>query len=374
MRFAKRDEARLRQESCRVERTPETTSASPSAVRTAGRSAGSFCPSPSMVTMTSPWAWAKPAARAALCPSWRFMRMPRTSGDSAAARRIHSRVPSSLRSSTRRISHGAPSLATAWVSSASSVGKLSLSLKTGMTIETCGSASGSGNADMGAGFSSPTTHGRDTRFRRKDTPNAGPRRKPGFASMRHMLTGGIERHLQAFREGVEDLLPEDELIRKLERAFGQTQPLRIKQGFDPTAPDIHLGHTIGLRKLRQLQDLGHRVVVVVGDYTGLVGDPSGRSRTRPQLSIEEIEANAETYLDQFFRIGDRDKTEMHRNGEWFAKMHFTDVLRLTSRYTVARLLERDDFAKRLQAHEPISVHELLYPIMQGWDSVEIRSD
>src|SRR5262245_29253540 len=143
-----------------------------------------------------------------------------------------------------------------------------------------------------------------------------------------MLAPGIERHLEAFREGAEEVLPEEDLVRKLERALARNEPLRIKQGFDPTAPDIHLGHTIGLAKLRQLQELGHTVVVIVGDYTGLVGDPSGRSKTRPQLSLEEIEANAKTYLDQFFRIVDRDKTEMHRNGEWFAKMQFTEVLKL----------------------------------------------
>src|SRR5262249_43483828 len=172
----------------------------------------------------------------------------------------------------------------------------------------------------------------------------------------------------------EEVLPEADLVRKLERALAQGKPLRIKQGFDPTAPDIHLGHTIGLRKLRQLQDLGRTVVVIVGDYTGLVGDPSGRSKTRPQLSIEEIEGYAKTYLDQFFRVVDRGKTEIRRNGEWFSKMSFADVLELVSRYTVARMLERDDFAKRMKANQPISVHELMYPIMQGWDSVEVGAD
>lgn len=192
--------------------------------------------------------------------------------------------------------------------------------------------------------------------------------------MQRMLSPGLDRHLGAFREGVEELLPEEELVRKLERALATGKPLRVKQGFDPTSPDIHLGHTIGLRKLRQLQDLGHTVVVIVGDCTALVGDPSGRSKTRPQLSMEEIEANAKTYLDQFFRVVDATKTEIHRNGEWFAKMNFLDVLKLISRYTVARLLERDDFAKRMKANQPISAHELLYPVMQGWDSVEIKAD
>jgi tyrosyl-tRNA synthetase len=192
--------------------------------------------------------------------------------------------------------------------------------------------------------------------------------------MRRMLAQGINRHLEAFREGSDEVLPEEDLVKKLERALAQNKPLRIKQGFDPTAPDIHLGHTIGLRKLRQLQDLGHTIVVIVGDYTGLVGDPSGRSKTRPQLTIEEIEAYAKTYLDQFFRVVDRSRTEIRRNGEWFSKMNFSDVLKLVSRYTVARMLERDDFAKRMKANQPISVHELMYPIMQGWDSVEVRAD
>ena len=189
-----------------------------------------------------------------------------------------------------------------------------------------------------------------------------------------MLAPEIDRHLQAFREGAEELLPEEDLVRKLQRAVKTGTPLRIKQGFDPTAPDIHLGHTIGLCKLRRLQELGHTIVVIVGDYTARVGDPSGRSRTRPKLEPEEIETNARTYLDQFFRIVDRRATELRRNGEWFSRMGFSDILQLASRYTVARLLERDDFAKRMKANQPISVHELLYPLMQGWDSVEVKAD
>ncbi len=183
-----------------------------------------------------------------------------------------------------------------------------------------------------------------------------------------------DRQLKVLLRGVEELLPLDEFRRKLERSIQERRPLRVKQGFDPTAPDIHLGHAVGLRKLREFQDLGHQVVVIVGDYTGMVGDPSGRSKTRPQLTAADVERNATTYLDQFFRIVDRAKTEVHRNGEWFAPMRFLDVLQLASRSTVARMLERDDFAKRWQASQPISVHELLYPLMQGRDSVEIRSD
>jgi tyrosyl-tRNA synthetase len=184
----------------------------------------------------------------------------------------------------------------------------------------------------------------------------------------------VERQLAVLLRGVDELLPLDEFRARLARSIREGRPLRVKQGFDPTAPDIHLGHAVGLRKLREFQDLGHQVVVIVGDYTGMVGDPSGRSKTRPQLSEAEVEANARTYLDQFFRVVDRSRTEVHRNGEWFAPMRFADVLRLASQSTVARLLERDDFSKRWQAGQPISVHELLYPLMQGHDSVEIRSD
>jgi tyrosyl-tRNA synthetase len=188
------------------------------------------------------------------------------------------------------------------------------------------------------------------------------------------VTREVDRQLAILLRGVEELLPLEEFRRKLERSVREGRPLRVKQGFDPTAPDIHLGHAVGLRKLREFQDLGHQVVVIVGDYTGMVGDPSGRSKTRPQLTEAEVEGNARTYLEQFFSIVDRSRTEVHKNGEWFAPMRFVDVLRLASQSTVARLLERDDFAKRWQASQPISVHELLYPLMQGHDSVEIRSD
>ena len=180
--------------------------------------------------------------------------------------------------------------------------------------------------------------------------------------------------------GTEEILPHGGLLERLQLAAREKRPLRVKQGFDPTAPDIHLGHTVGLRKLRQFQDLGHQVVLIVGDYTGRVGDPSGVSKTRPQLGEAEIEKNAATYLDQFYRVLDpkpappRLPVEVHRNGEWFASMSFDAVIRLTSHYTVARMLERDDFAKRFAARQPISVHELLYPLMQGYDSVAIRSD
>jgi tyrosyl-tRNA synthetase len=184
----------------------------------------------------------------------------------------------------------------------------------------------------------------------------------------------IERQLAIIRSGVEELIPEAELVTKLERSLESKRPLRVKQGFDPTAPDIHLGHAIGLRKLRQFQDLGHQVVVIVGSYTALVGDPSGRNRTRPQLTEEDVSANAQTYLDQFFKIVDKSKTEVRWNGEWFSAMRFTDLLHLTSQFTVARMLERDDFHERFKAGEPIGVHELFYPLMQAYDSVVIKAD
>jgi tyrosyl-tRNA synthetase len=184
----------------------------------------------------------------------------------------------------------------------------------------------------------------------------------------------FERQWRLIARGSVDLLPLDEFQLKLKRSIAEKRPLRVKQGFDPTSPDIHLGHTVGIRKLKTLQDLGHQIVLIVGDYTASVGDPSGRSATRPQLSYEEILRNAETYEVQFFRILDKSKTEVRFNGEWFKKMEFLEVMKLAAQYTVARLLERDDFTKRFKANEPISVHELLYPLMQAYDSVAIRSD
>ncbi len=189
-----------------------------------------------------------------------------------------------------------------------------------------------------------------------------------------------EQQLEILAHGTEEILPEGALLERLHQCRRENRPLRVKQGFDPTAPDIHLGHTVGLRKLRQFQELGHQVVLIVGDYTGMVGDPSGRSKTRPQLSLEEVEANALTYLDQFHRVVEAHPpapllpVEVHRNGEWFARMAFMDVMKLASEYTVARILEREDFSKRFKANQPISIHELFYPLMQGYDSVAIRAD
>ena len=189
-----------------------------------------------------------------------------------------------------------------------------------------------------------------------------------------------EAQLEQLVRGTEEVLPEGALLERLERCARDQRPMRVKQGFDPTSPDIHLGHAVGLRKLRRFQELGHQIVVIVGDYTGMVGDPSGANRTRPRLNEAQIEANARTYFEQFYRVLDPDPrpparpVEVRRNGEWFAKMAFMDVMKLASEYTVARMLERDDFAKRHAARQPISIHELFYPLMQGYDSVAIRAD
>ena len=189
-----------------------------------------------------------------------------------------------------------------------------------------------------------------------------------------------EEQFQMLARGAEETLPEGGLLERLRRCEREGRPLRVKQGFDPTAPDIHLGHAVGLRKLRQFQDLGHQVVLIVGDTTGMVGDPSGLTKTRPQLTREQVEANARTYLEQFHRVLDPDpapprlRVEIHRNSDWLSKMQFMDVIHLASRYTVARMLERDDFAKRQAAQQPIGLHELFYPLMQGYDSIAVRAD
>jgi len=184
----------------------------------------------------------------------------------------------------------------------------------------------------------------------------------------------FERQWKAITRGAVDVLPEDEFREKLMVSIKENRPLRIKQGFDPTAPDIHLGHTVGIRKLGTFQELGHQIVLIVGDYTAMVGDPSGRSSTRPRLSHEEIVAHAETYQAQFFKILDKSKTEVRFNGEWFKEMSFTNIMELAAKFTVARIIERDDFSKRFEKGVPISIHELFYPLMQGYDSVAIKAD
>lgn len=180
--------------------------------------------------------------------------------------------------------------------------------------------------------------------------------------------------MEIISRGTVDLLPMDELKQKLERSIKSGKSLRIKQGFDPTAPDIHLGHTVGIRKLKQFQDLGHQVVVIIGDFTGMVGDPSDKSATRPRLTYDEVMKNAKTYQEQFYKILDPQKTETVYNGQWFGKMKFTEIMELASKFTVARMLERDDFTKRYASQQPISIHEFFYPLMQGYDSVMIQAD
>ncbi|MCP4581628.1 MAG: tyrosine--tRNA ligase [candidate division Zixibacteria bacterium] len=184
----------------------------------------------------------------------------------------------------------------------------------------------------------------------------------------------IKRQLELISRGVEEIIREDELRERLERSIKNNKPLIVKQGFDPTAPDIHIGHMVSIRKLRTFQELGHRVVFLIGDYTGLVGDPSGRNSARKKMTEEEVLANAETYKQQIFKALDPDKTEIKFNSEWFKKMDFAGVLELTSQYTVARILERDDFEKRYKAGNPISIMEFLYPLMQGYDSVALKAD
>lgn len=172
------------------------------------------------------------------------------------------------------------------------------------------------------------------------------------------------------KRGVADIIVEAEFVERLRAG----KPLRLKMGFDPSATDIHMGHAVGLRKLRQLQDIGHRVVLIVGDWTAQIGDPSGKSATRPMLTAEQVRANAETYMAQFFKIVDRERTETRWQTEWFGEFDLADVLRLTSKFTVAQFLARDDFAKRFADNQPIAITELLYPLLQAYDSVAIESD
>lgn len=184
----------------------------------------------------------------------------------------------------------------------------------------------------------------------------------------------LDEQVRQLSRGTQAVVPENGLKAKLEKSAKTGKPLRVKLGLDPTAPDIHLGFAVVLRKLRQFQDLGHTVVLIIGDYTALIGDPTGRSATRPMLSEAEIKANASTYVDQLAGILDKDRTEVRYNGEWLGKMNFADVVQLTSRMTVAQVLTREDFAKRFEAHHPISLHELLYPLAQAYDSVAIEAD
>lgn len=180
----------------------------------------------------------------------------------------------------------------------------------------------------------------------------------------------LMKTMEILRRGTVEIISEEDLKKKLAKG----RPLRVKAGFDPTSADLHLGHTVLIQKMKQFQDLGHQVIFLIGDYTAMIGDPSGRNETRPTLTQEEISQNVRTYEDQVFKILDRKKTEVVRNSEWLGKMSGTDLIRLSARRTVARMLERDDFEKRYKANIPISIHEFLYPLLQGQDSVALRSD
>lgn len=184
----------------------------------------------------------------------------------------------------------------------------------------------------------------------------------------------VEETLKYLLNGAEDINDINALREKLEEVNKEGRTLRIKFGMDPSAPDIHLGHAVALRKIKQLQDLGHTAVVIIGDFTGAIGDPTGKSKTRNQLTDEQVKYNAQTYLEQIFKVIDKDKTELHYNSEWFANMSFKDVINLCSKTTVARMLERDDFNNRMNNHKPIAIHEFFYPLMQAYDSVEVKSD
>ncbi|MDR6586762.1 tyrosine--tRNA ligase [Herbaspirillum sp. BH-1] len=203
----------------------------------------------------------------------------------------------------------------------------------------------------------------------QSTPSA-----PSAASSKLPLSDKVQEALAITKRGIDELLIESEFAQKLARAEQSGQPLRIKLGLDPTAPDLHLGHTVVLNKMRQLQNLGHQVIFLIGDFTSMIGDPSGRNATRPPLSREQIEINAKTYFAQASLVLDASKTEIRYNSEWCDALGSRGMIQLASRYTVARMMERDDFTKRFKEGTPISVHEFLYPLMQGYDSVALKSD
>ncbi len=184
----------------------------------------------------------------------------------------------------------------------------------------------------------------------------------------------VAEQLAHLKKGVAEIIREDELKTRLEKSFKTGVPLRVYLGVDPTAPDIHLGHTVVLRKLKHFQDMGHTAIFLIGDFSAMIGDPTGRSETRPPLSREEVDANAKTYLDQVFKILDKDKTEVRYNSEWLDKLSSTEVVKLCAHYSLARMLEREDFRSRLANQQPISVHELLYPLLTAYDAVSLKSD
>ena len=184
----------------------------------------------------------------------------------------------------------------------------------------------------------------------------------------------VEEQLKIIKKGTLDIINEEELIKKLEKSINNNKPLKIKLGLDPSAPDIHLGHTVILRKLKQLQDLGHEIIIIIGDFTGKIGDPTGKSKMRKSLSDEEVLQNAKTYEEQVFKILDKEKTTIKFNSEWLSKLTFEDVLQLTQYTTVARMLEREDFRLRFENQRPIYLNEFFYPLMQAFDSTAIEAD
>lgn len=184
----------------------------------------------------------------------------------------------------------------------------------------------------------------------------------------------VNEQLKIIKKGVAELISEAELTEKLKKSQKENKPLIIKLGLDPTAPDIHIGHTVVLRKLKAFQDLGHQIIIIIGDYTAMIGDPTGKSETRKQLSREEVLRNAETYKTQIFKVLDREKTIVRYNSEWLAPLNFADIIKLAAKYTVARMLEREDFKNRFSNNLPISIHEFFYPLMQGYDSVALKAD
>ncbi len=190
----------------------------------------------------------------------------------------------------------------------------------------------------------------------------------------HEAMASVQEQLKIIKRGTSEVIEEKNLARALEKSIKTGKPLRVKAGFDPTAPDLHLGHTVLLQKMKQFQELGHEVVFLIGDFTGMIGDPTGKSETRKSLTPEEIKENAKTYLEQVYKILNKNKTVVMYNSEWMNKFSSTDMINLAARYTVARMIERDDFQKRLSNNQPVSIHELLYPLIQGYDSVAMKSD
>ncbi|KQW69686.1 tyrosine--tRNA ligase [Methylibium sp. Root1272] len=207
-----------------------------------------------------------------------------------------------------------------------------------------------------------------------DQVNASTNSELSTSVAKYPVTDAVQAALAVSLRGCDELLPQDDWLQKLARSNATGVPLRIKLGLDPTAPDIHLGHTVVLNKMRQLQDLGHQVIFLIGDFTSMIGDPSGRNATRPPLTREQIESNAQTYYRQASLVLDPSKTEIRYNSEWSDPLGARGMIQLASRYTIARMMERDDFTKRFKAGMPISVHEFLYPLMQGYDSVALKSD